>query len=75
MYVGRGIKEGFLVESMLKLQVKGQIELARWTGKKGGESAPTKRTRTQPMTRDRLGLEIPIIMTRLIRISRLIRRL
>lgn len=50
---GREIKEGFLAESMLKFQGKGQLELGRWTGKKGGENAPTKRTRIPPMTRDR----------------------
>lgn len=36
-----------------KFQGKGQLELGRWTGKKGGENAPTKRTRIPPVTRDR----------------------
>lgn len=50
---GRRIEEGFLEEVMLMLEVKGQIELARCTGRKRGEGAPTWRTGIPPTARDR----------------------
>lgn len=37
VYVDRGIKEGFLEKLMMKLEVEGQVSLARCKGKKGGK--------------------------------------